>query len=123
MGLGFDAFRRGCADPAAVQGLPWLGVSLAQARAATDACNIHPHNYYLEAADNGGVPLLLLFIAMVGAAGLSLSRGKLDAMRAGLLVGFVLAFWPLASTSAFTSMPNAGWIFLLLGLALAAREA
>ena len=123
MGLGFDAFRRGCADPAAVQGVPWLGVTLAQARAATEACNIHPHNYYLEAADNGGVPLLLLFSAMSGAAGVVLARGTMNALRAGLLVGFVLAFWPLASTSAFTSMPNAGWIFLLLGLGFAAREA
>ncbi len=123
MGLGFDAFRRGCADPAAVQGVPWLGVTLAQARAATEACNIHPHNYYLEAADNGGVPLLLLFIAMVVVAGVALGRGTLTPLRAGLLVGFVLAFWPLASTSAFTSMPNAGWIFLLIGLGFAAREA
>jgi O-antigen ligase len=108
-GLGFDSFRRGCAG--------------AQARGAGDACNIHPHNYYLEAADNGGVPLLLLFTTMVVCAGTALARGRLTAPRAGLLVGFILAFWPLASTSAFTSMPNAGWIFLLLGLGLSAREA
>jgi O-antigen ligase len=121
-GLGFDGFRRGCGDPGAVQGLPALGVSLAEARLATDACNIHPHNYYLEAADNGGVPLLVLFGAMVGTAWWRLARGiraGLSAMRVGLLVGFTLAMWPVASTSGFTSMPNAGWIFLLLGLGFA----
>ena len=107
MGQGFDAFRRACAGPAHV---------------VDGACNIHPHNYYLEAADNGGVPLLLLFTAMVATACAALARGKRDALRTGLLVGFVLAVWPLASTSAFTSMPNAGWIFLLLGLGLSARE-
>ncbi len=108
VGQGFDAFRRGCADPAA---------SL-----AGEACNIHPHNYYLEQADNGGLPLLLLFTLMVATAGAALARGPMTAARAGLLVGFILAMWPPASTSAFTSMPNAGWIFLLLGLGLSARE-
>ena len=107
MGLGFDAFRHVCAD---------------RAQAGTMSCNVHPHNYYLEAADNGGVPLLLLFTAMVGAACVALAQGRRNAMRTGLLVGFAVAFWPLASTSAFTSMPNAGWIFLLLGLGLSLRE-
>ncbi len=121
-GLGFDGFRRGCGDPRAVRGLPALGVTLAEARIATDACNIHPHNYYLEQADNGGWPLLALFVAMMAAAWLALARGfrrGLDPLRAGLLVAFSLAVWPVASTSALTSMPNAGWIFLLLGFGLA----
>ncbi len=118
VGLGFDGFRRGCGDPGAVQGLPALGVTMAEARIATDACNIHPHNYYLEQADNGGIPLLALFTAMIAIAWLVLAQGLrtgLDPLRAGLLVAFTLAFWPAASTSALTSMPNAGWIFLLLG--------
>ena len=106
-GLGFDAFRRACASAASAQA----------------SCNLHPHNYYLEAADNGGVPLLLLFVFMTATACATLARGRLGALRTGLLVGAVLAFWPLASTSAFTSMPNAGWIFLLLGLGFAVREA
>ncbi len=124
-GLGFDGFRRGCGDPRAVQGLPALGVTLAEALIATDACNIHPHNYYLEQADNGGLPLLVLFTAMVAAAWLALARGfrsGLDPLRAGLLVAFSLAFWPVASTSALASMPNAGWIFLLLGFGFAAAR-
>ena len=125
-GLGLDGFRRGCSDPRAVQGLPALGVTLAEAKMATDACNIHPHNYYLEQADNGGIPLLVLFTAMIAVAWLALARGLrqgLDPLRAGLLVGFTLAFWPAASTSALTSMPNAGWIFLLLGWGFAEARA
>jgi O-antigen ligase len=125
-GLGFDGFRRGCNDPRAVQGLPELGVTLAEARIATDACNIHPHNYYLEAADNGGLPLLAFFVAMVAAAWVRLARGVrsgLNPLRAGLLVAFSLAFWPVASTSAFTAMPNAGWIFLVMGFGFAEEKA
>jgi O-antigen ligase len=99
-GQGFDAFRRNC--PAS----------------AGEACNIHPHNYYLEAADDGGLPLLVLFCLMVGAALLrlwtSLQEGA-NALRVGIFVAASVAFWPAASTSAFTSMPNAGWIFLCLG--------
>ncbi len=104
MGQGFDAFRRACAGH------------------ADDACNIHPHNYYLEQAVNGGLPLLVLFTIMIAMAFAALARGRLTPARAGLLVGFVLALWPVASTSAFTSMPNSGWIFLLLGAGLAASE-
>jgi hypothetical protein len=122
LGLGFDGFRRGCSDPGAVQGLAVLGVTLADARQAQDACNIHPHNYYLEALDNGGLPLLVLFSIMMAAALWRLAggwRSGLDPLRAGLLVGFILAAWPVASTSAFTSLPNAGWIFLLVGYGFA----
>jgi hypothetical protein len=104
LGRGFDAFRRNC--PAA------LG----------EACNIHPHNYYLEAADNGGLPLLAAFCLMAVAAlwrlGVPL-RQRHNALLTGLFVGGVVAFWPIASTSAFTAIPNAGWIFLCLGLGFA----
>jgi O-antigen ligase len=125
-GVGVSGFRRVCNDPAYRQGLPALGVTTQDARAASEACNIHPHNYYLEAADDGGVPLLVLFTAMAAAAIGILSAGlrrKPDKQRAGLLAGAVVAFWPAASTSAFTSMPNSGWIFLLLGLVFAAADA
>ena len=121
-GLGFDDFRRDCSDPGAVQGLGLLGVTLADAQHAQDACNIHPHNYYLEALDNGGVPLLVLFAIMMATPLRPLTGGwrrGLAPLRAGLLVGFIVAAWPLASTSAFTSLPNAGWIFLLLGFGFA----
>lgn len=98
-GQGFDAFRRACAHAA-----------------ADDlACNLHPHNYYLEAGTNGGLPLLALFAAMSLAA---IARQH----RPGYLIAAVLAFWPLATTSALTSMPNGGWIFLLLGAGMVLRS-
>jgi hypothetical protein len=106
-GQGFNAFRRGC--PAT----------------AGEACNIHPHNYYLEAADDGGLPLLVLFCLMVGAALARLwfsQRTNENALRVGIFIGATLAFWPAASTSAFTSIPNAGWICLCLGLGFARGE-
>jgi hypothetical protein len=125
-GVGVNGFRRTCNNPASIQGLPMLGVTLQDARAAVEACNIHPHNYYLEAADDGGLPLLALFSGMLAVSLGILAKGlrrNPDPLRAGLLVGAALAFCPIASTSAFTSMPNAGWIFLLLGLGFAHSDA
>ena len=126
LGVGVNGFRRACNNAAYVQGLPALGITTQNAQAAAEACNIHPHNYYLEAAVDGGVPLLLLFAAMATAAIVVLAAGlrrKPDAHRVGLLVGAAVAFFPVASTSAFTAMPNAGWIFLLLGLGFATADA
>ena len=126
LGLGVNGFRRACNDPAYMEGLPALGVSLQDARSAVEACNIHPHNYYLEAADTGGVPLLILFSLMAAAAIFILAKGLRrhpDAQRVGLAVGALLAFCPIASTSAFMAMPNAGCIFLLLGLGFAVADA
>jgi hypothetical protein len=125
-GVGTNGFRRVCNSPAYVQGLPEIGVTTQDAKAAIEACNIHPHNYYLEAADDGGVPLLLLFSVMVIAALATLAAGLRrhpEAARAGLFIGATIAFFPIASTSSFTAMPNAGWIFLLLGTGFAAADA
>ena len=96
-GQGFDAFRRACAHAAP----------------GAAGCNIHPHNFYLEQAINGGIPLAVLFAAMAVAA-LAALRGA-----PAYLVGAAVAFWPLATTSALSSMPNGGWIFLLLGVGMA----
>ncbi len=123
LGLGFDGFRRGCHQFQAMHGIAWLGIPTASLNGGNAACNIHPHNYYLEALDNAGLPGLLLFMTMVTTALARLGRGitrRLPPLRAGLLVGAVVALWPVASTSAFTSMPNGGWVFLLLGLGFAA---
>lgn len=97
-GHGFDAFRRDCPVSAAL---------------AHDWCNIHPHNFYVEQAVNGGLPLAALFAAMAIAAVLALRRAV------GFFVGACIAFWPFATTSALASMPNGGWIFLLLGVGFA----
>ncbi len=123
LGLGFDGFRRGCHDFWAMHGIAWLGIPTANLNGGQSACNIHPHNYFLEALDDAGLPGLILFTLMVAAALARLGRGVtrgLPPLRAGLLVGAVVALWPVASTSAFTSMPNGGWVFLLLGLGFAA---
>jgi O-antigen ligase len=109
-GLGFDGFRRDCAP-----------VLLADP--AAEACSIHPHNYYLEAADDAGLPGLLTFTALAATLLLRLAMGlrpSREPVRTGCLVAGLVAFWPFASTSAFTSLPNAGWVFLVAGLGFAA---
>ncbi len=126
LGLGFDGFRRGCHDFWAMHGIAWLGLPDDNFNGGPSACNLHPHNYYLEALDDAGVPGLVLFCAMVAAALATLARGlgrRAPPLRTGLFVGALVALWPLASTSAFTSMPNAGWVFLILGLGFAASAA
>lgn len=120
-GLGFDGFRHGCDDPAYQHGLRWLG-GAPLGPADHSGCNIHPHNHYLEAATSGGLPGLLLFCAAVVAWLATLGRGLLartDPQRAALFIAALLALWPFASTSAFFTLPNAGWFFLLLGAGLA----
>ena len=126
LGLGYDGFRRGCHAFWSMHGIAWLGIPTANLNGGLAACNLHPHNYYLEALDDAGLPGLLLFVIMVATAFACLARGlrrRLPPLRAGLLVGAVVALWPVASTSAFTSMPNGGWVFLLLGLGFAASAA
>ena len=57
-GAGFDGFRRLCEDPAYFQG--WRGGDGGGAA----ICVQHPHNFYLQALVEGGVPGLLLFAAL-----------------------------------------------------------
>ena len=120
-GLGFDGFRQNCDDPRYQRGLPELGVRDADA-AGPLGCSLHPHNHYLEAATAGGLPGLLLFSAMVLAWLITLGRGLFrdpEPRRVGLFTSLLIALWPLASTSAFFTLPNAGWMFLLLGWGVA----
>ena len=120
-GLGFDGFRANCDLPQYEKGLPALGVSDAQA-AGPLGCSMHPHNHYLEAGTSGGFPGLILFSLMVliwlGTIGRGLLREP-DGRRAGLFTAVLIATWPLASTSAFFTLPNAGWTFLMLGWGVA----
>ncbi len=116
IGTGFDGFRHDCSATLATYRTTRPPPRIVH------GCNIHPHNYYLEAADNAGLPGLLTFIAMVAAALVTLARRLWqhpDPLRVGLFAGALVALWPVASTSAFTSMPNGGWVFLLLGLGFA----
>lgn len=112
-GQGFDAYRRVCGDPAYGD--------------AAGVCNIHPHNHYLEAATESGVPGLALFCALVLAWLAPLARGLWAdprPLRVGLFVAAVIQEWPVASASGFTAIEIGGFFFLLLGFGLAeAREA
>jgi O-antigen ligase len=122
LGIGYDGFRAGCPDPAYARGLPALGVP-DSASGGIDACNIHPHNFYLEAAVNAGVPGLVLFAVAATAMLITLGRHLAgQPIRVALFATMLGALWPLASTNDFYSVPNAGWLMLLLGWGLAERS-
>ena len=58
-GLGFDGFRHHCAEPVYFHG--WKGGN----GGGAGVCVQHPHNHYLQAAVESGIPGLLLFCALV----------------------------------------------------------
>ena len=119
-GAGFDAFRRLCGDPAFFQG--WHGDDGGGAA----ICVQHPHNHYLQAFTEAGIPGLLLFCALVLAWLRGVGRGLWrdpDPLRVGLFVAVLIQEWPVASASAFSSMPLSGWFFLLTGFGLAEARA
>jgi O-antigen ligase len=119
-GAGFDAFRRLCDDPRYFQG--WNGGDGGEAA----ICVQHPHNHYLQALTEAGIPGFLLFSALVLAWLHGVGRGlwrEPDPLRVGLFVAVLIQEWPIASASAFSSMPLSGWFFVLLGLGLAETRA
>ncbi|HXA23406.1 MAG TPA: O-antigen ligase family protein [Acetobacteraceae bacterium] len=122
-GRGFDGFRTGCAMPryfrASFDGRQPEG-------GGAVICAQHPHNFYAQALDEGGFPGLILFAALAIAWLMPLGRGlwrNPQPLRVGLFASILIQVWPLASTSAFTSMPMGGWFFLLLGWGLAEARA
>ena len=139
-GRGFDGYRTGCPDPSTfhtVDGAPGDGRGDGGG-GAPDVCVQHPHNHYLQALTDAGMPGLLLFGLLVAAWLRALSRGLWrgpsrrmgrepdagrHALRVGLFVAALIQEWPVASASSFTSMPLSGWFFLLLGLGLAEARA
>ena len=124
LGLGFDGFRHGCADPQYFLGISWLNVTAEQSGGVA-GCNLHPHNYYLEMATDAGLPGLALFAALA-ALWLRLLARRLAhgaaPLRVALFVATLLALWPLASTTALFVVPTSGWLFLMLGWGLAAAR-
>jgi len=126
LGLGDDAFRYYCSNPAFFMPGP-LNIQPDGGRGTV--CVQHAHNHVLEAASNSGFPGVGLFSAMIavwwGTLAGSARRGRLlvagrdFAWRVGLLGAAVLHEWPVASQSAFLNMPLGGVAFLLLGAGLA----
>lgn len=120
LGTGFDGFRHACPDPAYFRG--WDGGDGGGAA----MCVQHPHNHYLQALVEAGLPGLALFAALVAAWLAALLRGLWrdpQPLRVALFVAALLHEWPLASASSFEAMPLSGWFFLLLGLGLAEARA
>ena len=117
-GAGFDGFRNACADPATwratLPGQPADG-------GGADGCNIHPHNPYLHALTDGGIPGLLLFAALALAW-----LGRLAHTRTPLGVGLFIAalqwLWPLQSSTGLFAIESIGLSAVLLGLGLAQRR-
>ena len=118
-GLGAEGFRTGCEDPKYFR--PSFDGSLPDG-GGKEICWHHPHQYYLEAWDIGGYPGLILFAALCLAWMITLGRGLWrhpDPLRASLFAAALMTTWPIASSTGFTTMPVAGWAFLLLGWGLA----
>ncbi|MDT7950144.1 MAG: O-antigen ligase family protein [Acetobacteraceae bacterium] len=113
-GAGFDGFRRLCTDPEYFQG--WEGGD----GGGADMCVQHPHNFYMQAAVEGGYPGLALFVALALAWLLAIGRGiGGDPLRTGLFIAAAIHLWPIAGNTDWVAMPLAGYFFLQLGLALA----
>ncbi len=121
-GLGFDGYRHHCADRAYFH--DWFGGDGMGAFAGV--CVQHPHNHYMQAAVDAGVPGLVLFALLVAAWIGTVGRGltgsgarRSDPLRTGLLAAIVMQEWPIASASDLVNLPLGGWFFLLLGFGLA----
>jgi hypothetical protein len=122
-GRGFDGFRTGCPVPRYFR--PSFDGSQPDGGGVA-ICAQHPHNFYAQALDEGGVPGLVLFAVLAIAWLALLGRGlwrEPRPLRVGLFASVLIQLWPFASTSAFTSMPMGGWFFLLLGWGLAEARA
>jgi O-antigen ligase len=120
-GRGAFGFRLACNDPSTYVGFSWQG-QYAKDGGAAEGCNFHPHNHYMEALTDSGVPGLLLFTGMVLCWMLALTRGlwpNPDPLRVGLFVAALIQEWPISSMESFTAMDSGGWFFLMLGWGLA----
>jgi len=122
-GWGYNGFRALCPFPLFDKGLPTLGI--APSSVALYACNLHPHNFYLQAFADAGYPGLILFSLMMLTWAVTLARGLWrdpSPLRVGLFACLVTFAWPLASTDEFPTLYMSGWLFFALGLALAATQ-
>ncbi len=123
-GLGYDGFRSHCADPRYFQSRLWPADPAVLADPA--GCNQHPHNFYLHAVTDAGLPGLLLFTALGIGWLLRLGHGlrrRPDPLRVGLFVAACLYLWPIGGSSGYLSMPFSGFFFTLIGWGLAEADA
>jgi O-antigen ligase len=124
-GRGFNGFRTGCGDTRYWRG--WThATNPADDGGGALGCNIHPHNVYLQAVTDAGLPGLALYVAMVAAWCVALARGLWRdpaPLRVALFASFVMAWWPLASNSSAFAVELGGLSFLLLGFGLAEARA
>ena len=126
IGRGYDGYRISCPQPRYYQAWHWPGQAAEPDPSAATLCLTHPHNLYLQAATDAGLPGLALFAALAVTWLSRLGRGLLRApnpLRIGLFVAALIQLWPIASTSPLVSLPIGGWFFLLLGLGLAETRA
>lgn len=128
-GLGYDAFKHACSNSIYFHGWPFWDVNSGNGGGAI-ICLTHPHNHYLQAFIDAGIPGLLLFILFIGSVLVAMSKGlkviattRNEAVQKAWCVGLFAAVfiheWPFSSTSNFVNMPLGGWFFLLLGMGLA----
>jgi len=121
-GRGYDGFRTGCPQPRYFQSWHWPGEPARGDGGGAAVCVTHPHNHYLQAVTDSGLPGLVLFCILVGVWLYRLGQGLLrdpDPLRVGLFIAALIQEWPIASTSPLISLPIGGWFFLLLGFGLA----
>jgi O-antigen ligase len=119
LGLGWDGYRDNCMQPAYLHGVSWLPV---RDPANEQGCSIHPHNYWLQIGTNAGIPAIALFAALGGVWLWRIGGGAgalANDCRAALLVTVFVMLWPIASATSMFTVPNAGWIFLMVGCGLA----
>ncbi|EHH69005.1 O-antigen ligase family protein [Gluconobacter morbifer] len=122
LGWGYDGYRHHCAEPSTFHGVRGLSTMVPE-QGWLSLCVQHPHNHYLQALVNAGIPGLILFVLMVACWLKALWPGRNGpAILIGLFAAVFIQEWPIASSSDFLNLPLSGWGFLLLGLGLAYRE-
>jgi O-antigen ligase len=111
-GVGMKEFRYVCPDPAYG---PLLGPD------NFPRCSTHPHNYYVEWTDAGGIPALIGFVVAMLLLLRDLLRfgDRRDLLFSGLVATVLMRLWPVATNTSFFI----GWsgipLFLMVGWALA----
>lgn len=124
-GLGFNGFQAHCPEPRYQHGWRWPA-DPADDGGGAGICTTHPHNLFLQAVTDAGLPGLALFTLLVALWLRRLSQGlwhDADPLRVGLFVAVLIQVWPIASTSPLVSLPIGGWFFLTLGFGLATARA